>query len=502
MEDWLDPCLNADEMRAIDAWAIEKQGVPSLDLMETAGIAVAQAAAEVARPGKAVVVCGKGNNGGDGLVAARHLTETGFEAEALLLGRPSDMSDDARDNLDRFRNARKVEPGELPEAMKGAGVIVDAVFGTGFAGEPRDPAASAIDAINGADAPVVATDIASGVNASTGEVEGKAVWADLTVTFHGGKLGHWIYPGKGHTGELRVAPIGIPDGAPVEAAAGLIDPRVLELAPHREPGSTKFSSGQVVIVGASRGLTGSVCLSASAAIRTGAGYATVAVPSDLEAIFETKLTEVMSLGCASREGRLRPAASEQILGATERAACVVLGPGMGREQSTQRLAQELVERIEAPLVLDADGLNAHAGRIERLAEREAPLVMTPHAGELARLLKTDSEAIGARRLESAREGAKRSGGILLLKGDDTIVTDGERVAVNRVSSPGLATAGTGDVLSGMIGAMIARGVEPFAATCAGVVAHSRAGRAAADLVGTDSLIAGDVIDSIPAGLSL
>lgn len=502
MEDWLDPCLNADEMRAIDAWAIEKQGVPSLDLMETAGIAVAQAAAEVARPGSAVVVCGKGNNGGDGLVAARHLSETGFEAEALLLGRPSDMSDDARDNLDRFRNARRVEPGELPEAMKGAGVIVDAVFGTGFAGEPRDPAASAIDAVNSAGAPVVATDIASGVNASTGEVEGKAVWADLTVTFHAGKLGHWIAPGKDHTGELRVAPIGIPEGAPTEASAGLINPRVLELAPHRAAGSTKFSSGQVVIVGASRGLTGSVCLSASAAIRTGAGYATVAVPSDLEAIFETKLTEVMSLGCASREGRLRPAASEQILGATERAACVVLGPGMGREQSTQRLAQELVERIEVPLVLDADGLNAHAGRIEKLAERKAPLVMTPHAGELARLLKTDSEAIGARRLESAREGAKRSGGILLLKGDDTIVTDGERVAVNRVSSPGLATAGTGDILSGMIGAMIARGVEPFAAACAGVVAHSRAGRAAADLVGTDSVIAGDVIDSIPAGLSL
>jgi len=267
------------------------------------------------------------------------------------------------------------------------------------------------------------------------------------------------------------------------------------------PGSTKFSSGQVVIVGASRGLTGSVTLSASAAIRTGAGYATVAVPSDLEAIFETKLTEVMSLGCASREGHLRPAASEQILGATERAAAVVLGPGMGRVQSTQRLAQELVERIEAPLVLDADGLNAHAGRIDKLAERDAPLVMTPHAGELARLLKTDSDAIDQKRLESAREGAKRSGGILLLKGDDTIVTDGDRVAVNRVSSPSLATAGTGDVLSGIIGAMIARGVEPFAAACAGVIAHSRAGRIAAERVGANSVIAGDVIDSIPQGLS-
>src|SRR5262245_29385560 len=190
MEDWLEPCLNADQMRATDAWAIEQEGVPSLDLMETAGSAVAEAAAELADPGRVAVVCGKGNNGGDGLVAARRLAETGFEAEALLLGRPSDMSDDARENLDRFRNARRVEDAELPAALEGAGVIVDAIFGTGFAGEPRDPAASAIEAINQAKAKVVATDIASGVNASTGEVEGKAIEADVTVTFHAPKLGH------------------------------------------------------------------------------------------------------------------------------------------------------------------------------------------------------------------------------------------------------------------------------------------------------------------------
>jgi NAD(P)H-hydrate epimerase len=299
-----------------------------------------------------------------------------------------------------------------------------------------------------------------------------------------------------------VAPIGIPDGAPVEAKAGLINPRVLELAPPRAAGSTKFSSGQVLVVGGSRGLTGAVCMAALASIRSGAGYATAAVPADLEHILEIKLTEVMSLGCASRDGKLRPAASEQILGAAERAACVVLGSGMGREQGTQRLIQELTERIEAPLVIDADGLNAHAGRIEKLAARKAPFVLTPHAGEMGRLLDRDSKAIGAKRAESAREAAERTGGIVLLKGDDTIVTDGERLAVNTVSSPQLATAGTGDVLSGMIAAMIARGMEPFAATCAAVVAHSRAGRDAGHRVGHDSVIAGDVIESIPAGLAL
>jgi len=455
----------------------------------------------VAGSGRIAVVCGKGNNGGDGLVVARALRETGYEVEALLLAPGDQLSEDARANLQRFDDARHVGAGELPTALEGAGVIVDAIFGTGFAGAPRDPAGSAIDAINEVDARVVATDIASGVNASTGEVEGKAVRADHTVTFHAPKLGHWVSPGKDHTGELRVAPIGIPDGSPLEAAAGLITPRVLELPPHRRPGSTKFSSGQVVIVGGSRGLTGAVCLSARGAIRSGAGYATVAVPADLEAIFEVKLTEAMSLGCASREGKLRPAASEQILGATERAACVVLGSGMGREQGTQRLARELTRRIRSPLVLDADGLNAHAGRIETLAEREAPLVLTPHEGEMGRLLDRDSEEIKASRLECAREAAERSGAIVLLKGDDSIVTDGERTAVNTVSSPQLATAGTGDVLTGVIAALIARGLEPFDATCAAVIAHSRAGVAAGKRVGHDFVIAGDVIESMHEGLA-
>ncbi|HMA26986.1 MAG: NAD(P)H-hydrate epimerase, partial [Solirubrobacterales bacterium] len=300
MEEWLDPCLDADQMRAIDRWAIQEKGVPSLELMETAGRAVAEAAAEVAPSSRAAIVCGKGNNGGDGLVAARVLRETGFEVDALLLAPPDELSEDAGANLARLEGAREVDPSELGAAISGAGVVIDAVFGTGFAGTPRDPAAAAIDAMNETEAPVVATDVASGVNASTGEVEGAAVAADVTVTFHASKLGHWIAPGKEHTGELRVAPIGIPEGAPTEPRSGLIDPGVLELAPTRAAGSTKFSSGQVVIVGGSRGLTGAVCLSALGAIRSGAGYATVAVPADLEHIFEIKLTEVMSLGCASR----------------------------------------------------------------------------------------------------------------------------------------------------------------------------------------------------------
>ena len=503
MDSWLDPLHDAESMRATDAWAIEDRGVPSLDLMETAGRAVADAAVEIAADGPARVVCGKGNNGGDGLVAARHLAATGFDVEAVLVWPAAELSGDAAENLARFDGpTHTVDPAALPDALRGSGVIVDAVFGTGFSGVARDPAAAAIDAINAVGAPVVAADIASGIDASTGEVEGPVVDADLTVSFHAAKLGHRIAPGKRHTGRLRVAPIGIPDGAPVKAPGGLIGARVLDLTPRRGADSTKFSSGQVLIAGGSRGLTGAVCMSAEAACRAGAGYATVAVPADLEQIFEIKLTEAMSIGCPSRDGALEVDAADAIAAAAERAAAAVVGPGLGRHDGARELVGELARRIEAPLVIDADGLNAIAGRLESLADRPAPTVLTPHAGELGRLLETDSDAVGARRLASARAAAARSGAIVVLKGDDTIVVgpDGHP-AVNGLSSPALATAGTGDVLTGLVAALLARGLEPHAAAAAAVYAHARAGREAAARVGAaESVVATDVIAAVPAGL--
>jgi len=503
LEPWMEGVFDAERMRETDRWAIEEQGVPSLELMEAAGGATAQAAADVARSERASVVCGKGNNGGDGLVAARGLAGMGYEVEVLLLWPADELSDDAQANLERFEgSARHVEAADLGAALEGSGVVVDAIFGTGFSGAPRAPADAAIEAINACDAPVVAADIASGMDASTGEVEGAAVLADVTVSFHAAKLGHWIAPGKWHAGEVRVAEIGIPAGAPVEAAAGLIGAGVLALAPRRGQESTKFSSGQVLIAGGSRGLTGAVCMASEAAIRAGAGYATVAVPQDLESIFEIKLTEVMSRGCPGPEGSLGPEAAEPILEAAERAAAVVLGPGLGRAEGALELARSVAPAIKAPLLIDADGLNAHAGRLEQLAGREAPTVITPHAGELARLLDSDSDEVSAHRLRDAREASRQGGAIVVLKGEDTLVVDGDRVAINRLSSPGLATAGTGDVLSGVISALLARGLEPFAAACAGVLAHARAGRMAAERVGTESVIATDVIDAVPAGLAV
>jgi NAD(P)H-hydrate epimerase len=482
VESWLNPLYDADGIRAVDRWAIEVQGVPEGDLMEAAGTALAEAIAELAPQGPVRIVCGKGNNGGDGLVAARRLRRMGFEVEALEL-----WSDEA--------------PGDLDAWMEGSGAVVDAIFGTGFSGAPREPAAATIEAINRCGAPVVACDIASGVDASTGEVEGQAIEADLTVSFHAAKIGHRVAPGKWRTGELQVVPIGIPQGAPGEPAAGVINPAVLALAPRRGSRSTKFSSGQVVIAGGSRGLTGAVQMSSLAAIRAGAGYATVAVPADLESIFEAAQPEVMSVGCPGGDGCLAPGSLKAVLRSFERAAAGALGPGMGRDPGSIELARDAAAAITAPLVIDADGLNAFAGELGRIAERGAPTILTPHAGELGRLLERSSEEIAAHRLVSAREAARAAGAIVVLKGDDTIVTDGERVAVNALSAPALATAGTGDVLSGITAALLARGLDPFAAACAAVLAHARAGRDAAARIGVaESVIATDVIDSIPAGM--
>jgi ADP-dependent NAD(P)H-hydrate dehydratase / NAD(P)H-hydrate epimerase len=499
VKSWLKPLYDAEGMRAVDRWAIEEQRVPSQELMEAAGRAVAETVAGLAPEGPVRVVCGKGNNGGDGFVAARLLREMGFEVEALMLWPGEELRGDAAVNFERFGG--ELLEGGWDERLSDSGAVVDAIFGTGFEGAPREPAAEAIEAINRCGAPVVACDIASGVDASTGEVAGESVEANVTVSFHGAKLGQRVAPGKWHTGELRVVPIGIPDGAPGEAAAGEIDAAVLSLAPRRGPHSTKFSSGQVAIAGASRGLTGAVRMASLAAIRAGAGYATVAVPADLESIFEIAQPEVMSVGCPGGDGCLVPASEKAVLRTFDRASAGIFGPGLGKDPGSFELARSVVPKIEAPLVIDADGLNAFAGRLGELASRSEPTILTPHAGELGRLLERDSDAVGAHRLASAREAAEQAGAIVVLKGDDTIVTDGPRVAVNAVSAPALATAGTGDVLSGMTAALLARGLEPFAAACAAVIAHTRAGCDAAARVGeAESVIAGDVIDSIPLAM--
>ena len=495
LPDWLQALYGAEQMRAMDRWAIEQRGVPSLDLMERAGAGLALCTDRAVSRGPVAVVCGKGNNGGDGFVAARLLRELGRTVRVLLLAEPDEYTGDAALNLERLEGQH--EPyDEL--ALDAAAVVVDAIFGTGFDGEPRGRAADAIEAIAVLDTPVVAADIASGVDGSTGEAARVSVVANTTVTFAAAKPAHWIAPGKQQTGELHVIDIKIPPGAPVTAGVGLLTNRVHALVPSREPAGTKFSSGHVIVAGGSRGLTGAPSLAAEASMRAGAGYVTALVPESLELVFETRLLEVMTRGLPDVHGALSPGGIDIALEAIQRAGALVLGPGAGRDDAAFAFMRAVAAKANAPLLLDADGLNAHAGILESLANRNAATVLTPHAGELARLLGSSSHEVSRTRLRSAREAARLANAVVVLKGDDTIVAlpDG-RAAVNGLNAPALATAGTGDVLSGVIGAFLAKGLDPFAAACAGVRRHAAAGRVAAEEHGVEGVIASDVIAALP-----
>jgi ADP-dependent NAD(P)H-hydrate dehydratase / NAD(P)H-hydrate epimerase len=498
---WLDPLLDAEQMRATDAWAIETRGIPSLDLMERAGEGLADTVSRHAPSGRVAVVCGKGNNGGDGLVAARLLRQAGRQVDVLLVWPGEWLQPDAKEMLRRLGGPAP-EPFE-DARLKGAQVIVDALLGTGFEGAPRQPTDEVIAAINAAKARVIAADVPSGVNASTGEVEGEAVTAKATATFHRGKPGLWILPGKRHAGHVEVVDIGIPRGGPAKAEVGLSNGGVLRDMPRRGVESTKFSSGNVFILGGSSGLTGAPSMAALAAMRAGAGYVTVGAPASLELSFTVRLLEAMMVGLPETDGALSPEAVGPALKAIGRADAVVLGPGLSKSEGAHGFALELFERIDVPLVIDADGLNALDGVFpEDLPQRPWPTVLTPHAGELGRLLGVDSKEVGAHRLAMAREAAAKARAFVVLKGDDTlVVSPGGRVAISRGGAPGLATAGTGDVLSGVIGAMLAKGLPAAHAACAGVYAHVRAGQIAAAPHGADGVIASDVIHALPAALT-
>jgi ADP-dependent NAD(P)H-hydrate dehydratase / NAD(P)H-hydrate epimerase len=499
---WMEPLLAAEEMRAVDKWAIETKRVPSLELMERAGEGLARVVAQRAPAGRIAIVCGKGNNGGDGLVAARLLRQAGRDVDVLAVWPPEWLQGDAAEQLRRL-------PGEAPAhydaaALDRANVIVDALLGTGSSGAPRDPAAGVIEAVNAAKAPAVAADIPSGVDATTGDVAGAAIRAVATATFHRAKPGLWIRPGKACAGDVEVIDIGIPRGAPAKPEVGLIGSGVLADVPRRSPESTKFTSGNVFVIGGSNGLTGAPAMAALAAMRAGAGYVTVAAPEHLESTFSVRLLEAMFIGLPSDHGALSPEAVEPALKAIRRADAVVLGPGLGRTDGARAFAREMFERIDVPLVIDADGLNALAGVFpEDLPQRRWPTVLTPHAGELGRLLDVESAEVERRRLEHARAAAHTARAFVVLKGDDTLVASPNgRVAISRGGAPALATAGTGDVLSGVTGAMLAKGLPPAHGACAAVFAHVRAGRLAATPHGPDGVIASDVIQHLPAALAV
>ena len=497
------PLLTPAEAGELDR-VTQAAGTPAEMLMERAGGGVARACLDLLGGGygrRAVVVCGKGNNGGDGLVAARHLSRAGVRVAVLLLR--TDFREPSAANLDRLARetdvrVRPFDPAVLGRELARSDLAVDAIFGTGFAGAPEDEWAEAIEIVNAGAPPVVAVDIASGVDGATGEVGGVAIRADLTVTFGAAKLGSVLLPGAEFAGDVRVLDIGFDDAA-MPMTAGLTDPSdVAAVLPERPIDGHKKASGTLLVVAGSRGMPGAARLAARAAERAGAGYVIVATPASAMPTIQVDLAEAVFLPLP--ETASGSIAAEAIGAVTEAAAgahAVAIGPGLSREEETTAFVRALVREASVPVVVDADALNAFAGEHTALADRKAEAVLTPHLGELARLLGRPA----GDRLSEARALALEVDAVALLKGTRSVIVapDGS-VRVNPTGSPALATAGTGDVLTGTIGGLLARGVEPFAAAWAGAYLHGLAGILAAGLDG-DGIVAGDVAERLPAAIA-
>ncbi len=453
-DDAFEPLYTAAEMRAAEeAYPGYPETAP--ELMERAGAAVAAEAIRAYPDARRfAVVCGGGSNGGDGRIAAAVLRAEGRDA---------------------------VET----EAVEQADVIVDALFGTGFRGAPRPEASALIERINAAGCPVVSVDLPSGVNGSTGEIESAAVEATLTVTFHGRKVGLAVAPGRFHAGRVVVVDIGL---EPAAAAARRATPRILDAVPRRGPRDSKFTAGHVLVVGGSPGMTGAAVLSATAALRADAGYVTLAVPEASLAVAEALALEPVKLPFDAASG------ADVLVAAAGRAGAVAIGPGLGRSDDARSLRDELLRRLDLPVVVDADALFG----LEPVG-RDAPTVLTPHAGELARLLETDAAWVDAHRLEAATTCADRYGAVVVLKGADTVVAgSGAGPVVSDTGPPSLATAGTGDVLTGILTAFLAKGLEPQLAAAAAATVHGLAARAVPHTAG---LVASDVVAALPGVLS-
>lgn len=474
--------------------------------MERAGWAVARAAMDVlggAYGRRVVAVCGKGNNGGDGYVAARHLCRWGMRATVVTLDDPEGMREPAATNHRRLADVgvrvRRFTTATLERELGRADIVIDALFGTGFRGQPEDDWAEAIEAMDRCPAPVVSVDIPSGVNGETAEIGGTAVRATMTVTFGAAKTGVVLMPGAELAGDVRVVDIGYPPEL-VPARTGLTEPSdVTAVLPAREVDSHKKASGTLVVVAGSRAMTGAARLMARGAGRVGAGYVIVAVPASALQVVQEGLTEAVFVALPETpDGTLSLEAVEPVMERLSGAHALALGPGMSRDPQTQAAIRELVRISPVPVVLDADGLNAFAGEAGALADRKADAVLTPHLGELSRLVGPDA----GDRLQAARGLAALTGAVSLIKGTRTVIAapDG-RARVNPTGSPALATAGTGDVLTGVIGGLLARGVEPYDAAWAGAYLHGLAGILAGGDAG-EGVLAGDVAENVPRAVEM
>ena len=489
----------AEEMSRADAGAQER-GIPGGVLMERAGAQMASLALELFAPHRALIVSGGGNNGGDGFVIARELHRSGVEV-AVLATKDEYEGDPAR-NLEALRNLEVglISTEDLDSELARADLVVDALLGTGFSGEVREKEAGIIGKMNSASAPVLAVDVPSGVDGATGEVQGVAVGADLTVCAHAVKVGCVVSPGREHSGEVVAVDIGIPQEADVETSLLWTDAASLRgRIPRTSEPAHKYSAGALLVVAGSRATTGAPVMVVHGAQRTGCGIVFLATSAGAAPAVDLALTEALVYGVAEdEEGFMGFGALEEILEHAGRASALVMGPGTGTGDDGRRLVEGILGEVEVPVLLDADAITNLAGT-DVIVGRTGPTLVTPHAGELGRLLGSGAKEVSARRLYSAHTAAAQNDCCVLLKGSDTLVVQGEQVAVNSTGDVALATAGTGDVLSGVIGALLARGMDTYEAARAGAWAHGRAAEMWLQETGwpAESMVATDLLEYLP-----
>ena len=505
--------VTATQMQALDRRTITEARVPGLTLMERAGLGTADFIQNRFGPlaGKRItIVCGKGNNGGDGLVVARLLRQRRAIITVLLLTSATELSRDAKAMYRRWlrvggNSATKSfeSPGQAQALLAHSDLLVDALLGTGLSTPVTGAYREAIRLMNDVGSPIVAVDMPSGIHADDGALLGEAVRASATVTFGLPKLGLYLGAGIDHAGVIHVVDIGIPAAyvKEVDSRTLLMTKDMVSAAlPPRAASSHKGTYGHAGILAGSVGKTGAAALAAKAALRTGAGLVTVGVPASINDVLEAKLLEAMTLPLPETKARtLGPGGLDRILAFIQARTAVAIGPGLSTHPETVELVQALMKHLDRPSVLDADALNALASRASLLTECKTPPILTPHPGEMARLeAGATSQSVNADRLGTARRFARERGVFVVLKGARTVVArpDG-LLMVCPTGNPGMATAGTGDVLTGMLVGLLSQGVPSWEAACAAVYLHGAAGDLAANRLGMAGMIAGDLIEQIP-----
>lgn len=498
---------SANQIHNIEEEAVRQQGITLRDLMEKAGKSIAEEAIKGLEKGmKVLVISGKGNNGGDGFVAARYIAEAGYKVEVFCLCSKQDLPSDSRnafDNIPESVTINLLSEGfydHLEKSVLNSDLIIDSILGIGLNGQVRGSAEDVISIINESDKKVISVDIPSGVESDTGQIGGQAVMASTTVTFIAPKIGTLIYPGASNTGNLIVSSLDVPQEIIEKMSSILLINREVAagLLPKRDKDIHKNLCGRILVLAGSTGMTGAAYLTSLGAIRIGAGIVTLGIPTSLNEIMEIKLNEVMTLPLPETiNGSLDTEAYERILEVEPSFDVCAIGPGLSLDNSTVKLVQRLISELKIPIILDADGINSVVGKIKILKQREAPLIITPHPGELARLFSISTEEIQQQRLNYAQKAAQDWGLTVILKGARSIISDGEKTAINFTGNPGMATAGSGDVLTGFVSGLVAQGIDLFDASMLGTYLHGLAGDIAADFKSELCLLAEDIINHLP-----